>query len=77
MKNNILNAFLQMKKNNMEKVDMKDFKLVAYFLIKIAEQEAIADALYDYRGNGYALNFEQNIRPLIDELKECGYEFSI
>ena len=75
MKNNILNAFAQMKKNNMKKVDMKDFKLVAYFLIKIAEQEAIADELYDYRGNGYALNFEQNIRPLIDELEECGYEF--
>lgn len=75
MKEFIVDAFSQMKWRNMGKVDMKDFKLVAYFLIKIAEQETIADELYDYRGYGYALNYNQNIRPLVDELEECGYVY--
>lgn len=75
MKELIVEAFSQMKWRNMEKVHMNDFKYVSYFLIKIAEQYEIADNYYDYRGYGYALNYDQNIRPLVDELEECGYVY--
>lgn len=76
MKNIIIDAFEQMQWKNMEKVNMKDFKYVSYWLIRKAEQEAIANEMYDYRGYGYGMNFEQNILPLMEELEEAGYKFS-
>ena len=75
MKNLIIEAFSQMTKENMNKVKMEDFKYVSYFLIKIAEQYDISNNYYDYRGYGYDMNYEQNIRPLVDELEECGYVY--
>ena len=36
----------------------------------------IINEIYDYRGYGYSMNYEQNILPLVEELEEAGYEFS-
>lgn len=76
MKKYIIEAFNQMQWKNMNKVNMKDFKYISYWLIRKAEQEAIANEIYDYRGYGYSMNYEQNILPLVEELEEAGYEFS-
>lgn len=76
MKKYIIEAFEQMQWGNMKKVNMKDFKYISYWLIRKAEQEAIANEIYDYRGYGYDMNYEQNILPLVEELEEAGYKFS-
>lgn len=75
MKELIIYAFSQMKWRNMEKVHMNDFKYVSNFLIRKLEQEEIADKIYDFCGYGYDANYQQNIRPLVEELEDLGYIF--